>query len=303
MRHLEKSLHDNEGQQVKDEGGGSSKAGSSVEERSQVYTELLDVKDKSCLSENLSSLSLTNREVASYNLCDGLQVVLYQGDITTLRADALVNDANEDLKHSEGVAAAPSQAGGPDVQCQSDDLIKHKGKILTDDVVVTTGGNLHCKRLMHAVDPVAGKAGGREKVLLERTIRRALNLAETMKFTSIALPCISSGVSGVPVSVCSEAIVTVVKEFGSQGGRSLRTVILIDDKEEAVRTMQEACDRLFLGKSNINHTLSGDPVGLEFMMDSTGQEADTGEADGGPKGVVKVELVQGTIETQPVRNP
>lgn len=302
LYHLEESLHNDEGQQVKDEDGGSAIAGSRVEERSQVDTELLDVEDKSCVSENVSSLSSTHTEVASYSLCDGLQVVLCQGDITTLRADALVNDANEDLKHSEGVAAALSQAGGPDVQCQSDALIKHKGKIPTGDVVVTTGGDLHCKRLMHAVGPVAGKSGGREKLLLERTIRRALSLAETMEFTSIALPFISSGVFGVPVSECSEAIATVVKEFGSQGGRSLNTIILIDDKEEVVRTMQEACDRLLLGKSTMNHAVSRDPVGLEFMMYSTGQEAVAGEAAGGPKGVVKVEIVQGTIETQQVRD-
>ncbi|XP_017296838.1 uncharacterized protein LOC108251154 [Kryptolebias marmoratus] len=55
-----------------------------------------------------------------------------------------------------------------------------------------------------------------------------------------------------------------------------------------------------LGESTENHTAREDPVGLDFPSDSAGQEAATGGADGGPRGVVKVEIVQGTIETQQV---
>uniref|UniRef100_A0A3B3V112 Macro domain-containing protein n=1 Tax=Poecilia latipinna TaxID=48699 RepID=A0A3B3V112_9TELE len=167
-------------------------------------------------------------------------LMVYQGDITTFGADALVNSSNEDLNHCEGIAAALSQAGGPDVQLEIDSLRKRKGQIPIGEVVVTIGGNLPCKRLLHAVGPVAGKAAGKERVLLERTVRRALNLAELMKFKSIAMPCIGSGVFGIPVIVCSDAIVCAVKEFCSQGGKSLKTISLIDDRGEVVRAMQEA---------------------------------------------------------------
>ncbi|KAA8582630.1 hypothetical protein FQN60_006301 [Etheostoma spectabile] len=162
--------------------------------------------------------------VARYSLRGGFQVLVCQGDITKQDADALVNAANEDLEHAGGVAAALSKAGGPQVQKESRALVKQTGKIPTGDVVVTTGGNLKCKKLLHAVGPVGGKSGGREGVLLEKTVQSALNLAEMMEFRSIAIPCISSGIFGVPVTVCSEAIVTAVKKFGSQGGRSLSRV-------------------------------------------------------------------------------
>ncbi|KAG7221461.1 hypothetical protein INR49_017230 [Caranx melampygus] len=79
------------------------------------------------------------------------------------------------------------------------------------EAVVTTGGNLKCKKLLHAVGPSAGRAGGRERSLLVKTVQSALKLAELMEFTSIAMPCISSGIFGVPLAVCSEAIVTAVK--------------------------------------------------------------------------------------------
>ncbi|XP_067378773.1 uncharacterized protein [Channa argus] len=193
------------------------------------------------------SLSEGNILVASYSLCEELQVLVCQGDITKQEADALVNAANEDLDHCGGVAAALSKAGGPEVQEESKALVKQTGKVAIGDVVVTTGGKLSCRKLLHAVGPVGGNSGGREKLLLEKTVKSALDLAEMMEFNSIAMPCIGSGASGVPVTVCAEAIATVVKEFGSQRGRSLSTIILIDNRGEVVRAMSEACDRLLQG--------------------------------------------------------
>ncbi|XP_012712444.2 protein mono-ADP-ribosyltransferase PARP14 [Fundulus heteroclitus] len=221
--------------------------------------------------------------LAKYNLQHGLQVMVYQGDITKQYADGIVNAANEDLNHIGGVAAALSKAGGPQVQMESKALVKQTGKIAVGDVVVTTGGDLKCKNLLHAVGPESGKASGRERCLLEKTVHNALNLAELMEFKSIALPCISSGIYDVPIKVCSEAIVTAIKEFGSQGGRSLSKIILIDKRKEVVRAMQEACDRLLPGKD------------LGFKMDVAGQDTANEATAEVP---VQVEIVQGTIENQ-----
>uniref|UniRef100_A0A8P4GJT4 Poly [ADP-ribose] polymerase n=1 Tax=Dicentrarchus labrax TaxID=13489 RepID=A0A8P4GJT4_DICLA len=115
----------------------------------------LQEKFKEVKFDNLAS---GGTMVSSYSLCDGLQVLVCQGDITKQDADALVNAANEDLDHGGGVAAALSKAGGPQVQKESRALVKQTGKIPTGDVVVTTGGNLNCKKLLHAVGPVGGKS-------------------------------------------------------------------------------------------------------------------------------------------------
>ncbi|XP_034020346.1 protein mono-ADP-ribosyltransferase PARP14-like isoform X2 [Thalassophryne amazonica] len=236
------------------------------------------------------------KAVASYHLQGGLQVLVCLGDITTQHADALVNAANEDLDNCGGVASALSHAGGPEVQKECSALVKQIGKIPTGDVVVTTGGNLNCKKLLHAVGPRKGKVGGRETVLLERVVRSALKLADDMEFKSIAMPCISSGVFGVPVRVCSDAIVTAIKQFGSQGGLSLNTVILIDNKAEVVRSMQEACDRILQGVS----TTDSPTGGLGFLggaaAPNTVEETTSGTAGDN----VQVAVVQGTIETQQV---
>ncbi|PWA19841.1 hypothetical protein CCH79_00015837 [Gambusia affinis] len=286
-----KDLHEVAAQHYKDE---VSRARTAVVAGALVKTEMLDMEDKPCLVERLGTLYLVEKTaVATYNLTDDLQLMVYQGDITTFGADALVNSSNEDLNHCEGIAAALTQAGGPDVQLEIDSLRKGKGQIPTGEVVVTIGGNLPCKRLLHAVGPVAGKAAGEERVLLERTVRSALNLAELMKFKTIAMPCIGSGVFGIPVTVCSDAIVCAVKEFCNQGGKSLKTISLIDDRGEVVRALQEACDRHFLGQSAAHPTEHKDSLEREFGSD--GQNAATA---GAPKGLVQVEIVQGTIESQ-----
>ncbi|XP_047241013.1 protein mono-ADP-ribosyltransferase PARP14-like isoform X1 [Girardinichthys multiradiatus] len=235
--------------------------------------------------EEQPHLSRENSTVAKYNLQHGLQMIVYQGDITKQYADGIVNAANEDLNHVGGVAAALSKAGGPQVQKECKVLVEQTGKIAVGEVVVTTGGDLKCKNLLHAVGPESGKASGRERVILEKTIRKALDLAELMEFKSIALPCISSGIYGVPIKVCSEAIVTAIKEFGSQGGRSLSKIILIDKRGEVVRALQEACDRLLPEKD------------LGFKVDVPDQEAASGATAEAP---VQVEIVQGTIENQQV---
>lgn len=230
--------------------------------------------------------------VATYTLRDGPQVVVCQGDITKQKADALVNAANEDLEHYGGVAAELSRAGGPTIQKESRVIVKCVGKIPTGDVVVTTGGHLCCKTLLHVVGPRAGAVGGREKSLIIKAVGSALHMAEEMKLESIAIPCISSGVFGVPVVVCSGAIVSAVSEFSSQRGRSLKKVILIDKSVAVVSALDNACQRLFQG--------IGTKVGESQLKAAPIHPL--GGAAGGPPGVVHVEMVQGTVETQQVRN-
>ncbi|XP_055757380.1 uncharacterized protein LOC129835678 [Salvelinus fontinalis] len=236
----------------------------------------------------------------SYRLRLGVQVVVRQGDITKERADALVNAANEDLDHAVGVAAALSRAGGPEVQRASRDLVRQIGRVPTGTVVETTGGNLPCKMLLHAVGPVGGSVGGNERPLLEKTVKAALDLAETMELQTLAMPCISSGIFGVPLKVCSEAIVSAVRDFGREQ-RILTKVTLIDMSGEAVRAMQEACDRLLQGKrefpgweveSSTTTTTTHAP-----QRDTTAASA---RGPAAPEVCVQVEIIQGTIEKQQV---
>ncbi|XP_030193888.1 uncharacterized protein LOC115529368 isoform X2 [Gadus morhua] len=179
-----------------------------------------------------------------YDLPGGVNVLVCRGDITKVNADALVNAANGYLDHGGGVAAALSHAGGPEVQRESHALVRNYGKYATGDTVMTTGGHLQCKKLIHIVGPVQGEANGRERQLLTRSVGSVLKLADENKFQSIAIPCISSGIFKVPISLCAEAIVTAVSDFGSQS-QHLKTITLIDTREEVVKALKVACERIF----------------------------------------------------------
>ncbi|XP_045556455.1 uncharacterized protein isoform X2 [Salmo salar] len=234
----------------------------------------------------------------SYHLQGGLQVVVCQGDITKERADALVNAANEDLDHAGGVAAALSRAGGPEVQRASRDLIRQIGRVPTGTVVETTGGNLPCKMLLHAVGPVGGSVSGNERPLLEKTVKAALDLAETLELQTLAMPCISSGIFGVPLKVCSEAIVSAVRDFGREQ-RILTKVTLIDVSGEAVRAMQEACDRLLQGKMEFSRwELESSTTTTTTDAPQRDTTAASARGTAAPEVCVQVEIIQGTIEKQ-----
>ena len=179
-----------------------------------------------------------------YDLPGGVTVLVCRGDITKVNADALVNSANGYLDHGRGVAAALSHAGGPEVQRESHALVRKHGKYATGDAVMTTGGYLQCKRLIHIVGPVQGEANGRERQLLTRSVGSVLKLADDNKFQSIAFPCISSGNLKVPISLCAEAIVTAVFDFGRQR-QYLRRITLIDTREEVVKALKASCERIF----------------------------------------------------------
>uniref|UniRef100_A0AAY5JY71 Macro domain-containing protein n=1 Tax=Esox lucius TaxID=8010 RepID=A0AAY5JY71_ESOLU len=234
---------------------------------------------------------------AIYSLPWGLQVVVRQGDITKEKADALVNAANGDLDHAGGVAAALSRAGGPEVQQASRDLVRQVGRLATGSVVETTGGKLPCKMLLHAVGPVGGR--GNERPLLEKTVKTALDLAETLELQTLAMPCISSGIFGVPLKVCSEAIVSAVRDFGREQ-RILTKVTLIDVRAEVVRAMQEACDRLLLGRKESSEQKGGSRTTTTTTNTSHGDTDTYTRGAVASEGCVQVEIVQGTIEKQQV---
>ena len=132
---------------------------------------------------------------------------LVQDDITKRQVDAIVNAANSYLKHGAGVAGAIVKKGGDIIQEESDKI----GYVPVGSVVITTGGRLHCKSVIHAVGPQMGE--GNEDYKLKNTIRNILNLATEKKFKSISIPAISSGIFGFPKDLCAKILIDESKKF------------------------------------------------------------------------------------------
>jgi len=137
------------------------------------------------------------------------EIEIIKGDITLLDIEAIVNPANNYLIHGGGLAAAIVRRGGQIIQQES----KKAGFVPTGTAVITTGGHLKAKHVIHAVGPryKDGSSGEAEK--LTGAVKSALDIAEKKKLKSIALPAISSGIFGYPIEQSSKVIVDAVIDF------------------------------------------------------------------------------------------
>jgi O-acetyl-ADP-ribose deacetylase (regulator of RNase III) len=136
-----------------------------------------------------------------------LEVV--QGDITQQETEAIGNAANSALAGGGGVDGAVHRAGGPAIM--SELRAKYKG-CPTGSAVITGGGNLKARYVIHAVGPrYSGSAKDAE--LLSGAYRKSLELCTQNKISSIAFPSISTGIYGYPVEEASQIAIKTVKSY------------------------------------------------------------------------------------------
>ena len=122
---------------------------------------------------------------------------LIQGDITEQNTDAIVNAANTALQLGGGVAGTIRKQGGPVIQEECNRI----GSIQVGGAVITTGGNLSSKYVIHAVGPIFGENHEDEK--LKDATLNSLLLADKNSLKSIAFPAISTGIFGFPLDRCA----------------------------------------------------------------------------------------------------
>jgi O-acetyl-ADP-ribose deacetylase (regulator of RNase III) len=122
---------------------------------------------------------------------------LIQGDITDQITDAIVNAANAALQLGGGVAGAIRRRGGPVIQEECNRI----GGTYVGGAVITIGGNLPAKYVIHAVGPIYGDDHEDEK--LKDATLNSLKLADKNRLKSIAFPAISTGIFGFPKDRCS----------------------------------------------------------------------------------------------------
>ncbi|MCK4352571.1 macro domain-containing protein [candidate division WOR-3 bacterium] len=134
-------------------------------------------------------------------------IKLIQGDITELDVDAIVNAANSHLQLGGGVAGAILRKGGQSIQDECDKI----GFAPVGEAVITTGGHLKAKYIIHAVGPRMGE-GNEDNKLLNATLN-SLKIAQEHKLESIAFPAISTGIFGYPLDKCAKIMLKTTKEF------------------------------------------------------------------------------------------
>lgn len=128
------------------------------------------------------------------------RIVEKVGDITREAVDAIVNAANSSLMGGGGVDGAIHRAGGPAIlaACRAIREADYPDGLPTGEAVITTGGRLPAKYVIHTVGPIYGDHNGDEPKLLARCYENSIALAARHGLQSIAFPAISTGVYGYP---------------------------------------------------------------------------------------------------------
>jgi O-acetyl-ADP-ribose deacetylase (regulator of RNase III) len=143
---------------------------------------------------------------------------LVDGDITEMDTDAIVNAANAQLVLGGGVAGAIRRKGGPEIQAECNQI----GGTFVGGAVITTGGKLKARHVIHAVGPRMGE-GDEDRKLTDATLN-SLKVADENRLKSIAFPAISAGIFGFPIERCAEIMLKTTMKY-LQGQTGLERVV------------------------------------------------------------------------------
>ena len=143
------------------------------------------------------------------------RVTVVTVDITTQDVAAIVNAANSTLLGGGGVDGAIHRAGGPQIlaECRQIRETTHPNGLPTGEAVITTGGNLPAKYVIHTVGPIYGRSPDLEAELLVACYKNSLRLAVRHSCSSIAFPSISTGAYGYPKHEAAVLSSRAIKDF------------------------------------------------------------------------------------------
>ncbi len=168
------------------------------------------------------------------------QMVIMQGDITKIKAEAIVNAAGEDLVMGGGVAGAILRAGGYEIQEECNKL----APIKAGEAVITTAGKLQARYVIHAVGPRWGEGNEEEK--LKSALVNSLKLAEKHRLKSIVFPAISSGIFGCPKDwVASIMLKTTLKYLDRAENTSLTQIMFCLYTKETYQIWCNVAEEVF----------------------------------------------------------
>ena len=150
------------------------------------------------------------------------------GDITEQPTDAIVNAANPGLMGGGGVDGAIHRKGGPTIleECRRIRATEFPDGLPTGRAVITSGGKLRARYVIHTVGPVWRGGGQDESKMLAEAYRSSLDLALRKGLKTIAFPAISTGAYGYPIEEASSVALKTIKEF-LENRQGLEEILLV----------------------------------------------------------------------------
>jgi O-acetyl-ADP-ribose deacetylase (regulator of RNase III) len=162
---------------------------------------------------------------------------LVQGDITEQDTDAIVNAANAALQLGGGVAGAIRRKGGPKIQEECNKI----GGTFVGGAVITTGGNLKARHVIHAVGPRWGEGNEDEK--LKNATLNSLKVADQNNLKIVSFPAISTGIFGFPVKRASEIMLKTTIEY-LKGETGLDKVVFVLFDNDTLNTFKDTLESI-----------------------------------------------------------
>jgi O-acetyl-ADP-ribose deacetylase (regulator of RNase III) len=159
------------------------------------------------------------------------RIEVVKGDITKVRADAIVNAANTSLLGGGGVDGAIHRAGGPAILEECKKIVAKQGGCKTGEAVITTAGNLPAKFVIHTPGPVWNGGNNNEEEKLANCYRNSLRLAVENHCKTIAFPGISTGIYHFPKVKAATIAIREITNFLANN-ESIENVILVCFDEE-----------------------------------------------------------------------
>lgn len=172
------------------------------------------------------------------------RLTVIKGDITQMSVEAIVNAANTSLLGGGGVDGAIHRAGGPSILQECIEIRNARGGCPVGEAVITTGGYLQAKYVIHTVGPIWNGGRGNERQLLANCYHNSLLIAVQKKVRSIAFPSISTGVYHFPKKEAADIAVSEVKKFISVN-HAIESVLFVcfDDENYSVYENLLATDK------------------------------------------------------------
>ncbi len=156
-----------------------------------------------------------------------VRLSITQGDITRQTTDAIVNAANSSLMGGGGVDGAIHRAGGPVILEECRRIVARQGRLPTGKAVITTGGNLKARFVIHTVGSVWHGGQREEPELLASAYRESLEIAAENKLSSVSFPSISTGTYGYPVAEAARVALKTVASFLKENVTTIKEVVFV----------------------------------------------------------------------------
>ncbi|MFA6102041.1 MAG: O-acetyl-ADP-ribose deacetylase [Victivallaceae bacterium] len=162
-----------------------------------------------------------------------MEIKIIQGDITRQNVDAIVNAANCSLLGGGGVDGAIHRAAGPGLleEC------RQAGGCRTGEAVITGAHKLPCRYVIHTPGPVWNGGNNNEEQLLKKCYLNCLRLASEKGLSTIAFPCISTGIYGFPAQKAAEIAFETVNAWQDEFPKTTIFVTFDDNAQNLYRKL------------------------------------------------------------------